>query len=38
MAGWIPVGDGFIEADVIRWKEPVFKNFRRMHHASKVDP
>jgi|SRR5579862_5103587 len=29
MAGWIPVGDGFIEADVIRWKEPVFKNRRR---------
>jgi hypothetical protein len=26
MAIWIPVGDGFIEADVIRWKEPVFKN------------
>jgi hypothetical protein len=28
MAVWIPVGDGFIEADVIRWKEPVFKNRR----------
>jgi hypothetical protein len=26
MAVWIPVGDGFIEADVIRWKEPVFKD------------
>jgi hypothetical protein len=26
MAVWISVGDGFIEADVIRWKEPVFKN------------
>lgn len=26
MAAWISVGDGFIEADVIRWKEPVFKN------------
>jgi hypothetical protein len=25
----MPVGDGFIEADVIRWKEPVFKNRRR---------
>jgi hypothetical protein len=25
MAVWISVGDGFIEADVIRWKEPVFK-------------
>lgn len=29
MAVWIPVGDGFIEADVIRWKETVFKNWRR---------
>ena len=29
MAVWIPVGDGFIEADVIRWLEPVFKNRRR---------
>lgn len=29
MAVWIPVGDGFIEADVIRWKEPVFRNQRR---------
>jgi hypothetical protein len=28
MAVWIPVGDGFIEADVIRWKEPVFRNQR----------
>jgi len=28
MAVWIPVGDGFIEADVIRWREPVFKNRR----------
>ena len=28
MAIWMPVGDGFIEADVIRWKEPVFKNQR----------
>jgi len=26
MAVWMPVGDGFIEADVIRWKEPVYKN------------
>ncbi|HEX3885411.1 MAG TPA: hypothetical protein VHW66_22345 [Stellaceae bacterium] len=29
MAVWIPVGDGFIEADVIRWKEPVFRTQRR---------
>ena len=28
MAVWLPVGDGFIAADVIRWKEPVFKNRR----------
>jgi len=28
MTIWVPVGDGFIEADVIRWKEPVFKNTR----------
>ena len=28
MAVWISVGDGFIAADVIRWKEPVFKNRR----------
>ena len=26
MAVWISVGNEFIEADVIRWKEPVFKN------------
>jgi hypothetical protein len=35
MAVWIPVGDGFIEADVIRWKEPVFKN-RRSGRAALV--
>ncbi len=29
MAVWMPVGDGFIEADVVRWKEPVFRNRRR---------
>jgi hypothetical protein len=28
MAVWLPVGDGFIEADVIRWIEPVFRNRR----------
>lgn len=28
MTVWMPVGDGFIEADVIRWKEPVLKNRR----------
>ena len=26
MAEWIPIGGDFIEADVIRWKEGVFKN------------
>jgi hypothetical protein len=25
MTEWIPVGGGFIEADVIRWKEPVYE-------------
>lgn len=29
MAEWIPIGDDFIVADVIRWKEGVFKNRRR---------
>jgi hypothetical protein len=29
MAVWIPVGDEFIEADVIRWSEAVFKDRRR---------
>jgi hypothetical protein len=28
MAIWMPVGGEFIEADVIRWKEPVFRNRR----------
>jgi hypothetical protein len=28
MTVWVPVGAEFIEADVIRWKEPVFKNRR----------
>jgi|GEM_PF-635350 len=35
MAVWMPVGDGFIEADVIRWKEPVFRN-RRHGRAARV--
>jgi hypothetical protein len=35
MAVWIPVGDGFIEADVIRWKEPVFRN-RHYGKAARV--
>jgi hypothetical protein len=25
MTDWIPVGGGFIDADVIRWKEPVYE-------------
>ena len=29
MAAWMPVGDGFIEADVIRWTEPVYRDRRR---------
>jgi len=28
MADWVSVGDGFIAADVIRWKEGVFQNRR----------
>jgi hypothetical protein len=28
MAEWIPIGGDFIAADVIRWKEGVFKNRR----------
>lgn len=28
MAVWVPVGDGFVEADVIRWKEQVFRERR----------
>jgi len=30
MAGWIPVGADFIEADVIRWTEGIFNPQRRM--------
>lgn len=29
MAEWIPTGDDFSAADVIRWKESVFRNSRR---------
>ena len=29
MTEWIPVGGGFIEADVIRWKEGVWQKPRR---------
>ena len=29
MATWIPCGNGFIGADVIRWKESVFARSRR---------
>lgn len=32
MAEWIPVGNDFIGADVIRWKEGVF-NYRRRKKA-----
>lgn len=28
MAEWIACGDGYIEADVIRWKEPVWERRR----------
>lgn len=26
MTKWMPIGDGFIEADVIRWTEPVYRD------------
>ena len=29
MRKWIPCGDGFIEADVIRWKESVWQRAKR---------
>lgn len=29
MPRWIPCGDGFIEADVIRWKEKVWQRAKR---------
>jgi hypothetical protein len=29
MPKWIPCGDGFIEADVIRWKEDVWQRPKR---------
>jgi len=29
MAEWIPIGGDFIEADVIRWTEGVYRNRRR---------
>lgn len=28
MTKWVPIGDGFVGADVIRWKEPVFRERR----------
>ncbi|MGQ0619372.1 MAG: hypothetical protein ACT4QA_05560 [Panacagrimonas sp.] len=34
MAEWIACGDGYIEADVIRWKEPVWE--RRRGKARKI--
>jgi len=32
MAKWIPCGNGFIEADVVRWKEGVWE--RRSHRRN----
>ena len=32
MTKWIPCGDGFIEADVVRWKEGVWE--RRSHRRN----
>lgn len=31
MTKWIPCGGNFIEADVIRWKEPAWEKRRRRH-------
>ena len=36
MAERIPTGDHFIEADVIRWKEAVFKPWRKKGRAVKL--
>lgn len=36
MADWTPTGDQFIEADVIRWKESVFKPPRSKGKAVKL--
>ena len=36
MAERIPTGDHFIEADVIRWKEAVFKPRRKKGRAVKL--
>jgi hypothetical protein len=30
-AEWIPCGSGFIEADVVRWKEAAWEKRRRRH-------
>jgi hypothetical protein len=30
MAKWVPCGSGFIEADVIRWKEAVWEKRQRL--------
>jgi hypothetical protein len=36
MAEWIPTGDQFIEADVIRWTEGVFRPRRGKGRAAKL--
>ena len=37
MAKWIPCGDGFIEADVVRWKESVWEKRSRRRNARAVN-
>lgn len=36
-AEWIPCGDGFIEADVVRWKESVWEKRSRRRKARAVN-
>lgn len=37
MAKWIPCGDGFIEADVVRWTEGVWEKRSRRRNARVIN-
>src|ERR1700722_6081497 len=37
MTKWIPCGNGFIEADVVRWKEIVWEKRSRRQNARAVN-
>ena len=37
MTKWIPCGNGFIEADVVRWKEGVWEKRSRRRNARAVN-